>query len=253
MMNAIAIPKTVYDLCQAREDAVALFQTAYKTIKNIEQSLEGCGSFLCPYNMLPKTDIINFKKILDKNLWRHAFNQIGLLQYMDAQAKNEFEQDLGKDAPEFTLENIKTTFFSAAADADKMFARGIVNTFHWLSPDHKTNTNSPFKINPKAVMKYMVLATYSGGLQISYYGEKKERINDIDRVVKTLDRKKHQPGELETVINAAFCHGTVYEDDYYRIKGFKNGNMHFEFKRQDLLDKINLIIAKYYGENHLVA
>ena len=252
-MDDIVIPQTVYDLCQARENSISLFKMAYETLKNVEQSLEGLGTYLSPANMIPKTDVTDFEKMLDTNLWRHAFNQIGLLQYMDAQAKHEFEKDLDKDAPEFTLENIKTTFFSAAADADKMFARGIVNTFHWLSSDHKTNTNSPFKINPKAIMKYMVLTNYSGGLRISYHGEKQERINDIDRVIKTLDRKKHQPRELETAINATFSHETVYEDDYYRIKGFKNGNMHFEFKRQDLLDKVNLIIAKYYGENHLAA
>ena len=44
---------------------------------------------------------------------------------------------------------------------------------------------------------------------------------------------------LECSINAAFKEigptgPYVYEDAYYQIKGFKNGNMHIFFKRADL-------------------
>ena len=72
------------------------------------------------------------------------------------------------------------------------------------------------------------------------------KINDIDRVFKVLDGKSHIPRSLEMGINGALIDKKIYEDDYYRIKGFKNGNMHIEFKRQDLLDKANLMIHKYY-------
>jgi len=35
-------------------------------------------------------------------------------------------------------------------------------------------------------------------------------------------------------------------DDYLSVKSFRNGNGHVTFKRQDLVDKMNLIIAKHY-------
>jgi len=38
----------------------------------------------------------------------------------------------------------------------------------------------------------------------------------------------------------------VFEDSYYRAKAFRNGNLHLEFKRSDLLDKLNEQIADYY-------
>ncbi len=62
--------------------------------------------------------------------------------------------------------------------------------------------------------------------------------------------KKHNPRELECAINARFeqCLGAaaVYEDDYYQVKGSKDGDMHIEFKRADLLEKANKIIHDCY-------
>lgn len=252
-MEQLAIPKNLYDLCEHRERAIKLFTASYATIKGVEKDLQEAGQYLTPYNCVPKINPEDFQKQLDKNLWRHAFNQIGLLQYMDAQAKDELDKDLEKTVPDFTIDNVKTTLLTAAQNADKMFARGIVNIFFRLSGEHKTNTNSPFKINRKAVIGYMATLNYSGGLRVNTWGSFSERINDIDRVIKTLDGKKHQQRELEFLVNGAWGIGEVYEDDYYKIKGFKNGNMHIEFKRQDLLDKANLIIARYYDGNNLVA
>lgn len=36
------------------------------------------------------------------------------------------------------------------------------------------------------------------------------------------------------------------EDEYLRVKSFRNGNGHVTFKRPDLVDRMNLIIAKHY-------
>lgn len=250
--EALVIPKTLENLCEGRKKAMELFEAAYSTLEGMQKDLNQLGSYICPYDPLPKICPSEFRTKLDRNLWEHAFTQIGLHQFMDAQAKEELEKDLEKNVPEFNMDNVRETVLTAAQDADKMFARGLVNVFHALSGEHKTNRNSPFKINPKAIIGCMTAPGYSGGLRVNNSWQRGiERINDIDRVFKTLDGKKHQPRELETLINAAWREWEIYEDDYYRVKGFKNGNMHLEFKRQDLLDKVNLIIAKYYGENNL--
>jgi hypothetical protein len=40
-----------------------------------------------------------------------------------------------------------------------------------------------------------------------------------------------------------------FEDEYYQGKSFKNGNLHLKFKRADLVERVNAIIAKHYGGN----
>lgn len=76
-------------------------------------------------------------------------------------------------------------------------------------------------------------------------------INDIDRVMKVLDEKKHTSNELRGLIDSAFINGEPYEDDYYIATGFKAGTLHLIFKRYDLLEKINAIIAEHYGDRTL--
>ena len=49
-------------------------------------------------------------------------------------------------------------------------------------------------------------------------------------------------------MNVAFEDGSLFESDYYRARAFKNANLHLEFKRLDLLEKINEQIAKFYNE-----
>ncbi len=247
MLNPIAIPKSLEDICDARETAVKLFEDGLRTIKNARASIEEVSHYCFPYEADPRLSLEEFKKELDKRLWRHAFNKTGLSQYMDAKAKRQFEESLERKPPEFSMDNVRTNVLSTAQNAELMFARGLVEFFLQLSKGHKSNTNEPFKVNKKAVLTY-ITSNWLGKLSIriaSYGGG--NTIDDMDRVIKTLDGKKHQPRSLETAINTAWAEGEPFEDEYYHIKGFKNGNAHVIFKRQDLLNKANKIIADYYN------
>ena len=33
----------------------------------------------------------------------------------------------------------------------------------------------------------------------------------------------------------------TYQDDYFKFKWFRNGNLHIEFKREDLLTELNRV------------
>lgn len=243
-----AVPKTLLDIQLARDNAIKTYQGAVDMIKESKRSL---GDYIYPNEYDIKDWREDFTKKLDENLWRYAFQKTGLERYMDAKARQDFERSLSQKVPEFTVENIKSIVLGAAQDAEMMFARGIVNTFHRLSDDHKTNTNKPFTVNEKAIIKHVFTLDYCGGLSVSWHSA--DMLSDIDRVVKVLDGQKFEPHSLRCQINDSFkLKNTVYEDEYYRIKGHKNGNAHIEFKRKDILDKINLIIAKFYGDNNLV-
>jgi hypothetical protein len=42
------------------------------------------------------------------------------------------------------------------------------------------------------------------------------------------------------------CSGTVYEDEFFSIRYFQKGIAHLTFKRLDLIERMNDIIAKYF-------
>ena len=74
-----------------------------------------------------------------------------------------------------------------------------------------------------------------------------DTINDIDRVLCLLQGHRHVERDLEARINAALYEGEPYADGRIRVTGYKNGNLHLEFRDQSLLDGINRIIAEHYG------
>jgi hypothetical protein len=50
------------------------------------------------------------------------------------------------------------------------------------------------------------------------------------------------PGDAVTAIREALNGGAVAgETEYFRWKAFQNGNMHLEFKRADLLERLNVV------------
>lgn len=248
-MNEIRIPKTLSDVCETRLRVLEQIERAHQMLEDAESALGQVARFTWPRESSPRNNYADTVREIDQRLWREAFDMTGFLLLMDEEAKRKFFDELGKDAPPFTEANIRSTFLTLAQEADAMFVRGLVNVFRRLSKEHRTNTNSPFKVNGRAILPYMVSVRWRGGLEVNYRSS--ERLNDLDRVFKLLAGKVHQPRALEFAINAVFVGGNYYEDGFYEIRGYRNGNMHLRFKRTDLLDKANRLIGDYYDGNAL--
>lgn len=246
----LAVPSTLTDLLDARDEALRLIADARRLTEMAKATLEKHGPYLMPRGgQLPEDDK-RIRAELDCSMWRRAFDMTGFKQLMDAQAVAEFEHSLSPRPPEFTEANIRATFIDLRINACSMFRRGVVNVFRYLSDDYRTNASEPFRIGRKVVMSWMVAPSFKRGLQIRYGGSA-DRLNDLDRVFQTLDGKPFLPRSLESAMNGAFEAGSIFESDYYRAKAFKNGNLHLEFKRLDLLDKVNEEIAEFYADGCL--
>ena len=242
----IALPTTLTDLLQARQDALRLIGDARRCTDMAKELLDRHGHYLMPNSGMFRESPDRVRAELDSSLWRRAFDLTGFKQLMDAQAVAEFERSLQPQPPEFTEANIRSTFIDLHGTARGMFQRGVVNVFRYLSDDYKTNRNEPFRIGRKLVMTYMTDKAFGGGLALNYHGAR-DKLNDIDRVVRTLGGMTFTAGALPVAVNQSLKLDQVYECDLYRAKGFKNGNLHFEFKRDDLLDLVNEQIAEHYG------
>lgn len=242
----IALPTTLTDLLQARQDSLRLLSDARKLTGMAKELLERHGRYLMPHNGQLRDSAERVQAELDASMWRRAFDLTGFKQLMDAQAVAEFERSLQPSPPEFTEENIRSTFIELHRTAKEMFRRGVVNIFRYLSDDYKTNSREPFRVGRKLVMTYMTSKAFGGGLEL-HYGGARDKLNDIDRVVRTLGQLTFTAGALPVAVNQALKLGQTHECDLYKAKGFQNGNLHFEFKRLDLLDLLNEQIAEHYA------
>lgn len=250
MFTGLAIPSTLDDLLTARDVALKLIEDARRLTQMAKEELVKHGPYLMPRGAEFSDDAKRVRSELDQSLWRRAFDMTGFKQIMDAQAVSEFEKSLSHSAPEFTDANIRATFIDLKMRAAEMFRRGVFNVFRTLSDDYRTNQREPFRIGRKVVMSWMVTHSFRRGLRINY-GSAADRLNDLDRVFQTLDNKTFQPRALESAMTAAFENGEVFENELYRAKAFKNGNLHLEFKRADLLEKVNEQIAEFYANGAL--
>jgi len=246
----LALPTTLKDLIDARNDALRLISDARRLTEKAKSLLEVHGRYLMPSGALLPDDEQRIRNELNRSMWRRAFDLTGFKQLMDAQAVAEFEKSLSPQPPDFTDANMRATFIDLQLSAGEMFRRGVFNVFRYLSDDYRTNAREPFRIGRKVVMSWMAGPSFRGGLCIRH-GNSADKLNDIDRVFRTLDGKQFQPRALESAMNASFKQSEVFVSDYYRAKAFKNSNMHVEFKRLDLLEKVNEQIAEFYAGNAL--
>lgn len=186
---------------------------------------------------------------VDALAWDHLMRESGLLTFMDAKAREQWRERIDKvQTPALTRDNIAATFQELYNARGEMFERGVIACFRSLSWDYKTN--NPIKFG-KRIVKY--LGNYS------FYVDRTDELNDLQRVLCILDGKPEEDHRhsLVTRLNAAkrdprAAYGQLARgelaDVYMNIRWFKNGNGHITFKRLDLVDRLNAIIAKHYPD-----
>lgn len=171
---------------------------------------------------------------LDAAAWSYLMSESGMLTFMSADAKVRWSKALrAREAPELTLDNIRSTFERLRESRPALFAEGVVEAYRALSWDYKTN-------NPRMFGKRLILAGYDT------LDRKCARVDDLRRVM-SLAAGEPEPDHRAGVQAAMGWTGrsakSEFEDGLLRAKAFKNGNVHVEFKRPDLVEALNRILS----------
>lgn len=236
------------DILAARADALKKFSDAMNALIDVNVTMRkaGFGEYVMTrtltrnsyYSLNSENSggplVEQFKKNLDKDLWKYLGDATGLTQIMDTQALDEWREGIERNPPECTKETLTSTFENLSYQRSLIFNRGLVNAFKRLSGKYKTN--DAFKIGKKVIVSHC-LGNWAHGL---------DSLNDVERVLFVLDSIK--PPEHMHSIKRKIQSGGDVETDYMSIKTYQNGNAHVTFKRQDLTDKANKIITAFYGE-----
>jgi Domain of unknown function (DUF4942) len=180
---------------------------------------------------------------IDSAAWQYLMHESGLRSLMDASAREKWDKAIRDgDVPELTDANIRSTFSMLHDSRGDMFERGVIACFKALSWAYKTNL--PQKFGKRIVITY---------LTGSYSHSKCDQLDDLVRVLAVLDGKPepdYRGGTYAALSKAGLngwpCKAGVVETDYLSIRTFKNHNGHVTFKRPELVEKMNLIIAKHY-------
>lgn len=212
------------------------------------------------------------KRLTDTAVWSRLIAMTGIEMLMDATAKEQLHQSFmeqperrnrrgetlpatdedGKGGmPEITPENVRATLQRFQEDAAMIFQRGLVNVFTKL--DRRFRSHDGFKIGSRMILTY----AFDEHGQWNYGRRStQDHLVDIERTFAVLDGKPkgYAYGSIVEAVRMERrgrgweAHQSVTEGEYFKVKAFKNGNAHLWFTRDDLLEKVNKILAEYYGE-----
>ena len=204
-----------------------------------------CGCWLMEK---PETAMKAITRNLDHGIWRDLMKKSGMLSIMDAQARDQWYRNLeGDGIPAVSEANILSTFEQLHLNKGDVFERGVINVFKGLSWDYKSN--SPCKFGKKIIVTGLVKYDRWGfGLN---WGWRRDRLSDLERMLMLLDGKPVPDNRADITRRLADHihanrHSNRYEDEMFSIKYFQKGTAHITFKRPELVDKLNDIIARHY-------
>lgn len=216
------------------------------------------------------------RKIVDGSVWASIIERTDLERLMDAQSKEELRgqmeyqperseraiarqvatgEEPRKGMPPLTVENVYATLQTFAAEADTIFVRGIANAFSRL--DDRFRSHDAFKLGSRIILTH---AFDDWGHWRSWSaGGTRDVLMDVERAFAVLDGQKVGPtyatmiGVIDRERQAAAKRPgeglySEHMTPFFKVRCYKNGNIHLWFTRKDLVAKVNRLLAQWYGE-----
>lgn len=184
------------------------------------------------------------QEAVDTAAWRYLMQESGMRSLMSASKRKEFDNQLGTpQMPVLTREAIYATFCALHEARADMFDQGVVECFKQLSWRYKTNL--PQKLGSRIIVSHL-------GDTYGLNHRATDQLDDLMRVFHVLDGKPEADSRYGCYMHLAQAFREqctwpkAFENDYFSLKLFRNRNGHLCFKRRDLIDAMNGIIARHF-------
>lgn len=159
----------------------------------------------------------------------------------------------------FTMRNIYHMLDMVVQTSGQRMDKGLLEVFDRITEHHHENrhsvkgwkTNSHYLVCKKFILPYQINPAKEYGYTSDNYNSLK---NSYDGIMCDLEKALCYITGINydsiKTLNASInrnTYGEWYECDFFKYKGYKNGNMHFEFKDAEIWAKFNQRIAKLKG------
>lgn len=259
--------ETVEEIVSRRDSALALYAEAHEAIGAASGAIiravkAGPSPRINRYNHHLHGEKVTFhhalryperdeymrtaRRIVDTDAWAHLIEITDLERLMDKKAKDQLNQQLLSDPPEVTVDNVLATLQQLLLESGMIFRRGIAECFSAL--DRRFRSHDGWKIGSRIVLSYC----FDEWGCWNYRSNHRDTMMDIERVFRILDDNPASSFEIVDATERSRLGGhgrrqSEIETGYFKIRGFKNGNAHIWFKRDDLLERVNMLLGEYYG------
>lgn len=195
----------------------------------------------------PAASVEAFRRHLDASTWLHLLDLARISDLMDRTAVEQLQADLAGNVPEVTEDAVVAILDDMMRDAKLIFARGIARVFGEL--DRRFKSHDGFKIGSRVVLTRM----FDDWGHWNSHRNARETLTDVERAFAVLDGQRDlDVGALVRAVDEARGgrwgqRQSTCETRYFRVRTFKNGNAHLWMLRDDLVERVNLVLADFYG------
>jgi hypothetical protein len=264
--TALAERHTIHEMTVVFREAKDKVIAAHKQLQEAQSQLcsvfgGSCYSFdVNPDNMRLRTEdqkIDVIERGLKRSAWKIIAERLQIRNYMATEAVKKLDDQLEKvdQMPEIETESIMAFLAGTVGRIGEFQTEAVRECFEMIRPRrimHKTNErNAKYEVGKKIILSGWVRANWGGGYAPSYYREQDFRI--LQNAFSLMDGKgaiKSHYGELADDIvkttrpdkdDALTPQKLTGETEYFRWKVYRNGNLHLEFRRMDLVQRLNEI------------
>jgi len=249
---------SIANLLQQREAVMTLFQEALKTLQqaheiadrarlgfpdlSLSRDWRGRGITMTGTDVNTTTVRERFQATVDAGGWTTLLQDSGIRSLMSAAKRTEVDEAIhAEKVPPLTREAIRATFTQLHESRGEMFEQGVIECFRRLSWDYRTNL--PQKFGKRMVIRYL---TSYGSANYKPCDE----LDDLLRVFHLCDGKPeadHRRSSyrlIDEAMRATSEWPKRATNEYFSIILYKNESGHVTFKRPDLIQHLNRILAK---------
>ncbi len=192
-------------------------------------------------------------KGLRVSTWHVVVDRIELRQFTSLERWAKIQKSISDDElPEPTVETINGFLVGQLNDLPNIMTESVRAVFEFLRPrNDRYLRNSEEEVPRRVVLERFVATNFLDHTRFEVahgFGHgpgPSEELLAIERVFNALDGRgevaKSSRSELEQAIRACTTKNKSGETDLFRFSCHKNGNLHLDFKRLDLLKRLNEI------------
>jgi hypothetical protein len=242
VMNDLTKYMPLDAIVQNYEEAKKELETGYRNLwkANARISSVAGGYAFSDYKVMDSRVIERDMAAMKKKVWRFVINKVEIYNLISDKRRKELDDQLEKgELPEISVENVQSTLDNLLDNIGNLYKETVMESFEWLRPHgsrHKTNTE--YEVGKKAIKEWMFDCSY--GCRLSYTRE--QDLKGLDNAFHLMDGKGpvKWPGDMVTKITEAVRDKKwEAETEYFKLKWYKVGTLHIEFKRLDLVAKMN--------------
>lgn len=194
------------------------------------------------------TDALDLDKniaLLKAQYWKQVYNQSKIDTFLSTMDQEEFKKSFcasNAALPEFNLDNVRSTLQGWHGQVKEFFINRVDSVFQSLSPDHVTN--SPKGFRNKLIFKNYVSYTLNDD-EVSLNDKYASIMHDLRCCIAVSQEKEAPERQYDLFKRMPFGVIQTFDNGAFKMKCFKNGNVHIWLHDEIALD-LNFWLAQKY-------